>query len=134
MIEATRHGGLTQERWGRLSLAEQLANIGAEVARAARARARRDDRRLQQHFDLALELFDLTLDDQRWRAQRIEVARMREIVCDFLAGDNEYESTAESLDAYFLPFSWLVPRPANTAESPRSAAPGATGVPEWPPA
>lgn len=107
MREAALHGGLTHERWERLSLADQLANIGTEVARAARARSRRDDHRFQHHFDLALELFAFTLDDDRWRNQRVEIGRAREIVCDFLAGDNEYESTAESLDAYFLPFSYL---------------------------
>ena len=101
------HGGLTHERWERLSLADQLANIGTEVARAARAKNRQDDRRLQQHFDLALELFEFTLDDERWRDQRVEIGRAREIVCDFLAGKNEYDSSAESLDAYFLPFSYL---------------------------
>lgn len=107
MSEPTLHGGLTHERWERLSLADQLANIGTEVARAARAKNRQDHSRLQQHFDLALELFAFTLDDERWRNQRVEIGRAREIVCDFLAGDNEYESTAESLDAYFLPFSYL---------------------------
>jgi len=107
MSGASLHGGLTHERWERLSLADQLANIGTEVARAARAKSQEDDRRLQQHLDLALELFEFTLDDERWRGQRVEVGRAREIVCDFLAGDNEYESTAESLDAYFLPFSYL---------------------------
>jgi len=107
MSGAALHGGLTHERWERLSLADQLANIGAEVARASRAKNRHDDRRLRQHFDLALELFEFTLDDERWREQRVEIGRAREIVCDFLAGDNEYQSTAESLDAYFLPFSYL---------------------------
>jgi hypothetical protein len=27
------------------------------------------------------------------------------VVCDFLAGDNEYGSSAASLDAYLLPFA-----------------------------
>ena len=107
MSPATLHGGLTHERWERLIFADQLANIGTEVARAARAKNMQDDRRLQQHLDLTLELFEFTLDDERWRGQRVEIGRAREIVCDFLAGDNEYESTAESLDAYFLPFSYL---------------------------
>ena len=107
MSNATLHGGLTHERWEQLSLADQLANIGSEVARAARAKNRQDDTRLQQHLDLTLELFEFTLDDERWRGQRVEIGRAREIVCDFLVGDNEYESTAESLDAYFLPFSYL---------------------------
>jgi hypothetical protein len=52
-----------------------------------------------------LELFDLTLADDRWRHRRREIARAREIVCDFLVGDNDARSTAESLDAYFLPFA-----------------------------
>lgn len=107
MSGAALHGGLTHERWKRLSLSDQLANIGTEVARAARAKNRQDETRLQQHFDLALQLFEFTLDDERWRYQRIEIGRAREIVCDFLAGDNEYESSSESLDAYFLPFSYL---------------------------
>ncbi|MBA2556039.1 MAG: hypothetical protein H0V12_01635 [Chloroflexi bacterium] len=50
-------------------------------------------------------MFDLTLADDRWRNRRREIARAREIVCDFLVGDNVYGSTAESLDAYFLPFA-----------------------------
>jgi hypothetical protein len=107
MSEAALHGGLTGERWQRLSLADQIANIGAEVARAARAKNAGDEDRLRRHLDLALELFELTLDDERWRGQRVEIARTRELVCDFLAGDNEFESTAESMDAYFLPFSYL---------------------------
>jgi len=106
------HKGLTQERWERMSLADQLANIGTEVARAARAKDRLDAVRQQRHLDLALELFEFTMDDERWRAQRIEIGRAREIVCDFLAGDNEYESSAASLDAYFLPFSYLSLRAA----------------------
>ncbi len=116
MSEGTLHPGLTHERWERMSLADQLANIGTEVARAARAKNRHDDVRLQQHLDLALELFEFTLDDGRWRRQRVEIGRAREIVCDFLAGENEYESTAESLDGYFLPFTYLSLRAA--AESP----------------
>jgi len=113
-----RHPGLSAERWGRMSLAEQLSNIGAEVARAARAKDRGDDVRLGQHLDLALELFWFTLDDERWRAQRVEIGRARELVCDFLAGDNEYASTAESLDAYFLPFSYLALRAAAEPSAP----------------
>lgn len=93
-----------------MSLAEQLSNVGTEVARAARAKTQGDERRLQQSLDLALELFAFTLDDERWRGQRVEIGRSREIVCDYLAGDNEYNSTAESLDAYFLPFTYLALR------------------------
>ena len=56
-------------------------------------------------MDRALELFDLSIADDRWRYRRREITRAREIVCDFLVGDNDYGSTAESLDDYFLPFA-----------------------------
>lgn len=84
---------------------EQLANVGSEVGRAARAKAAGNERRLGPALDRALELFDLTLADRRWRYRCREIARAREVVCDYLVGENEYGSTPESLDAYFLPFA-----------------------------
>jgi hypothetical protein len=42
----------------------------------------------------------------RWRGpRRREITRAREVVCDFLVGDNDYASTGESLDAYFFAFA-----------------------------
>lgn len=92
--------------WVRLSLMEKLGNIGTEVGRAARAREVGNDLRAWNAMSRALELFDLTIADSRWHGpKRREICRAREIVCDFIAGDNEYRSSAESLDRYFLPFA-----------------------------
>jgi hypothetical protein len=92
--------------WFELSLMEQLGNIGTEVARAARAKAAGDEERGRHALERALELFDLTIADDRWRGpRRREICRAREVVCDFLAGENEYNSSGESLDRYFLPFA-----------------------------
>ena len=93
-------------RWFELSLMEQLGNVGTEVARAARAKAAGNEGRTWSAFERALELFDLTIADERWRGpKRREICRAREVVCDFLVGDNAYGSSAESLDRYFLPFA-----------------------------
>ena len=35
---------------------------------------------------------------------------IREVVCDYLVGDNEYGSTAASIDAYLLPFAYAARR------------------------
>ena len=105
MTETILHPGLATQRWQAMTLFEQLGNIGSEVGRAARAKAQANDERMGRALDRALELFDLTLADERWRGRRKEIARAREIVCDFLVGDNEHASTAELLDAYFLPFA-----------------------------
>jgi hypothetical protein len=105
------HVGLASGRWGTLTLAEQLGNVGSEVGRAIRALERDDPQRFAGALDRALQLFDLTLDDPRWRGHRLkEIARAREIACDFLVGDNDYGSTAESLDAYFLRFAFAARR------------------------
>ena len=92
--------------WFELSLMEQLGNIGTEVARAARAAESGNERRAWNATVRALELFDLTIADRRWRGpELLELCRAREVVCDFLAGDNDYASSAASLDRYFLPFA-----------------------------
>jgi hypothetical protein len=106
VAEQALHVGLAAGRWHTLTLNEQLGNVGSEVGRAIRAKERRDHTRLQGAMERALELLDLTLTDDRWRGpRRREIARAREVVCDFLVGDNDYASTGESLDAYFFAFA-----------------------------
>lgn len=97
------HRDLASGRWVLLSLAEQLGNIGSEISRAIAWRSKNaglSERALHR----ALELFDLTLADPRLLqnpARLREVARAREVTADFLAGPNQYGSTAVSLQKYF---------------------------------
>ncbi|MEO7296495.1 MAG: hypothetical protein ABIZ57_10145 [Candidatus Limnocylindria bacterium] len=87
-------------------MSEQLGNIGSEVGRAIIAREQGNERRFEGAFDRALHLFDLTLADRRWAGhRRREIARARDVACDFLAGDNDYRSTAKSPDDYFRFFA-----------------------------
>jgi hypothetical protein len=105
------HASLAAGRWQTLTLVEQLGNIGSEVGRAISARERDDPQRLAGALERALDLFDLTLDDPRWNVHRLrEIARAREVTCDFLVGENEYGSTAASLDAYYLQFAMAARR------------------------
>ncbi len=90
-------------RWWRLSLCEQLGNVGSEVSRSLRWMPR-DQRIAGGATERALELLDLTIADPRYRgsvARLRELARSREVVVDFLLGSNEYRSTASSLSRYF---------------------------------
>jgi hypothetical protein len=110
VIGRSIHTSLAGGRWRELTLMEQLANIGSEVGRAARERARGDEQRLAGAVERTLELFDLTLDDPRWMGRYREIARAREVVCDYLVGDNEFGSTPASLERYFLPFAMAARR------------------------
>jgi hypothetical protein len=105
MTIASPHRDLAAGRWREMTLLEQLGNIGSEVARASTAKAAANETRFAGALDRALDLFDLTLADPRWTGRRREIARAREITCDFLVGENEHASSAESLDAYFLAFA-----------------------------
>lgn len=98
------HRDLAAGRWGRFTLAEQLANVGSEVGRMRRWRGR-DERLMAGAFERALELLDLTLADPRWRDRLREIARARELLCDAAAGGRDYGTTLEDLDRYFLAFA-----------------------------
>lgn len=99
------HAGLAGGRWATLSLAEQLGNVGSEVGRALRAKRRGDDQKMWAALERALELLDLTIGDQTDRARRRELCRAREVLCDFLVGDNACRSTEDSVDSYFMKFA-----------------------------
>ena len=73
-----QHDSLARGRWLVLSLAEQLGNIGSEVHRARLAQKVNESRFIAAR-DRALELFDLTLADVRWRGRIRELARAREV-------------------------------------------------------
>ncbi len=101
----TFHPDLASGRWQTFSLAEQLGNIGSEVSRALNWREKKDEEKSFNALARGLELFDLTLGDPRWKGRRKELARSREVVCDFLVGDNTYGSTPKMLLAYFDAFA-----------------------------
>ena len=99
------HTGLASGAWNNLSLVAQLGNIGSEVSRALHAKKRENTERMQAALYRALELLDLTIADPRYTHRLRELCRLREILCDFFVGDNEYCSSGESLDRYFLAYA-----------------------------
>lgn len=102
------HKQLAEGRWFQLSTLEQLGNIGSEVERAITWKQKGDSKTSQQAFYRALDLFDLTLEDPRYPklpGTLKEICRAREVVCDYFAGDNHYQSSDRSLRNYFFPFA-----------------------------
>jgi hypothetical protein len=98
------HANLAAGRWQSLSLMEQLANVGSDVARAHRWQGK-DAALSEKAFIRALELLDLTIGDTRWKGRRKELTRVREFLCDAMARGSAYGSDLASLDRYFLHFA-----------------------------
>ncbi len=107
-----QHKDLAAGGWQKLTLMEQLANIGSEVSRARRWQGK-DKKIFQGAVDRALELFDLTLEDSRWRKRGglREIARVRELFLYATLGEEKnYKTSLEDLDKYFTQFA-LIARP-----------------------
>ncbi|MBI4120125.1 MAG: hypothetical protein HY454_01535 [Parcubacteria group bacterium] len=95
------HTGMAGGRWYELSLMEQLGNIGSEVSRASLWKDK-DEKLFWGAVERALEIFDLTLADSRWRGGQLrEIARAREVFCDAVYGGKEYQSSLSDLLGYF---------------------------------
>lgn len=99
------HKELADGKWFQMTLAEQLGNIGSEVSRAARQQGKNDEL-FRGATERALELFDLTLADVRWRGRLSEIARAREVFCDAaFNGAKEYRAPLKELLRYFDQFA-----------------------------
>jgi len=94
------------ERWGSLTLFEQMAHIGSEVERSMRAHASGREERREKALERALELFDMTAADERWRGpRRREILRAREEVCRLFFDDEAPVGSSRGLREYFLRFA-----------------------------
>ena len=108
------HPSLASGRWFTFSIATQLGNIGSEVGRSINWKEKKMSRPAKLALERALELFDLSLADERWKgARRREIARAREVVCDFLVGDNQYKSDSRGLQKYFDAYALAARRLSN---------------------
>jgi len=108
------HQSLAAGRWQTLTPLEQLAHIGSEVDRAIQADQLGRLQRREAAIRRALELFDLTASDARWRGpRRRELLRAREEFCRLFFTDDAEAGSAASLRKYFLYFAIAARRAAN---------------------
>lgn len=100
------HKNLAAGGWQKLSFMEQLGNIGSEVGRAKKWQ-NKDEELFWGAVERALELFDLTFRDLRWRERVYEIARAKEVFSDAVLGGKEYGSNLEDLEKYFYYFALM---------------------------
>lgn len=103
-----QHKNLANGKWFELSFPTQMANIGSEVNRAINWKNKNNSKYSQQAFERSLELLSLTISDQKNKKRLKELTRLYEVLVDYFAFDNEYNSTDKSWQNYFFAFNYLV--------------------------
>ena len=97
---------IDREKWGRLTLCEQMGNIGAEVGRAIKAHRKEKPERTEAAIDRALDLFAATVEGLvAQRSPRTkEILRARD---EFLRlfYDGTFDTDADAIERYFTQFA-----------------------------
>lgn len=98
------------------SLWFQLACIASEVHRALNWHQKQNAKLCDDAVARGIELFNCTLSNPKISpSRRQEIGRSKEVFLDYLYGDNQYQSTSESIDRYFHSYSLLAQKERNLA-------------------
>jgi hypothetical protein len=101
-MDKIQHKKQSKGDWQSKPFLEQMANIGSEVYRAINWKEKGNEEYSQLAFERSLELFDLTKESKLTYPQYKELLRMREIWVDYFKYDNDYNSTGEGINKYFM--------------------------------
>lgn len=94
---------MNAEKWGKLSFAVQMGNIGSEINRVIHWAEVGDEEEKKNSLWRVLELLDLTIVQRKSR----ELFRLREVICDLFLDKNKYKVSTKTLKEYFLNFALL---------------------------
>ena len=100
------HKKLVDGEWFKLSLIEQLANVGMDVQRAIRWKKKGNEKYSKNSFYRVLELLDFIVADPKNRKRLKEVLRVRECFADYFFYENEYDFTDQFWQKYFFSFNY----------------------------
>lgn len=98
----SQHQALASGRWFKMTLAEQLGNVGSEYGRALNW-LHRNPKHFKFSLTRYLELLDLTINDPRWDVfRKKEFLRLREASCEGFMDANKPD-----FQKYFYQFALL---------------------------
>jgi len=97
-----------RERWAKMTINEQMGNIGSEVGRAIIAHRNGNKAREDRAIDRAIDLFSATVEvlvGTPYAYRLKEVLRARE---EFLRlfFDDTFESDADNIERYFMNYAF----------------------------
>ena len=102
---------LSDGKWNKMSLVEQMGNVGSEVSRCIKWKNKNDKKNSNFAFERALELLDMTIKDSKNTKRLRELTRIRETFIDYIVFDNQYRATDNLWNNYFLSFGFAARNP-----------------------
>ncbi len=101
-----QHQQLAGGKWNKLSIFEQMSNIGSEIIRAINWKNKKNPEYSRMAFERALELIYFTVADRKNIKRLREITKLRELLIDYFAGENIYKSSDENWQKYFYSFNY----------------------------
>lgn len=94
-----------KDSWFRLSLPEQMVNIGNEVKHAVRFDSNAEKK--AAFLEKALACTELTLEDPKNQKVLPELEISREVLMDY-NGKHEMDCSKESIQRYYMNFAFMI--------------------------
>ena len=99
------HPELADGRWAKMPFSLQMGNIGSEVSRAINSKKRGNTKRMEHAATRAIELFELSIDcNSKDSAKLKELCRGKEEFCDYIFGDNTFNTDPTKMVRYYDQF------------------------------
>ena len=99
------HPELAKGRWAEMPFALQMGNIGSEISRALNAKKRGNYERMENAAGRAIELFEFSIDCNTDFPGRLkELCRGKEEFCDYIFGDNVFNTDPVKMQRYYDQF------------------------------
>ena len=93
-----------RKKWFKMSVQEQISNIGGEVNRAINWSNKGNTQRAKSFCNKAIEFVQLSMEDPKNRHRRREVYNCICELEDRFLGDNVFRTTDETLRKYYDAF------------------------------
>lgn len=102
-----QHKSLAFGSWSRMSLVEQLANIGSELERTISWKNKGNKQYSEKAFERMLELLTLTKESCKEISKLKEISRVYELLVDYFEGDNKFASSDNLWRKYFGNYTYM---------------------------
>lgn len=90
-------------RWNKMSISEQMLNIGGEIQRAVDRKEKNEDSLAKQYLSKALEWIELTKKDPKNAGRIAEINIVEDEVKDYFE-KNKYHNNKSSIMSYWNSF------------------------------